>query len=136
MFLPKLFKEKFKSLSLMWWSADLLAGVKEQPKLHVRPHTQYTSFHKSDNLWYNTLVHWADWTNDSLTKCLTFLSSFFSFIDLGASKLFTFIFVIFCEKNKKINWKRFCKEFCMILLMKKNDCNFRHLFNKSSIPSA
>ena len=33
------------------------------------------------------------------------------FIDLGHSKLFTFIFVFF-KKNKQIDWKYFCKEFC------------------------
>ena len=37
--------------------------------------------------------------------------SFILFIDLGHSKLFIFIFVIFLE-NKKINGKYFCKEFC------------------------
>ena len=35
---------------------------------------------------------------------------FILFINLGHSKLFIFIFVIFL-KNKKINWKDFCKEF-------------------------
>ena len=33
------------------------------------------------------------------------------FISLGHSKLFTFIFVFF-YKNKQIDWKYFCKEFC------------------------
>ena len=34
------------------------------------------------------------------------------FIDLGRSKLFTFIFVFFFFLNKQIDWKYFCKEFC------------------------
>ena len=34
------------------------------------------------------------------------------FIDLGHPKLFTFIFVFFLKKNKQIDWKYFCKEFC------------------------
>ena len=33
---------------------------------------------KSDNLQYNTLVRWADGTNDSATKGLTFQVFFFS----------------------------------------------------------
>ena len=33
--------------------------------------------YKSDNLQYNTLVRWADGTNDSLTKRLTFQVNFF-----------------------------------------------------------
>ena len=32
---------------------------------------------KSDNLQYNTLVCWADGTNDSSTKCLMFQAFFF-----------------------------------------------------------
>ena len=39
------------------------------------------------------------------------------FIDLGHSKLFTFIFVFF-KKNRKIDWKYFCKEFCKKSLKK------------------
>ena len=34
--------------------------------------------YKSDNLQYNTLVRWADGTNDSSTKRLTFQVFFFS----------------------------------------------------------
>ena len=33
------------------------------------------------------------------------------FIELGHSKLFTFMFVFFFQ-NKQIDWKYFCKEFC------------------------
>ena len=45
---------------------------------------------KSVNLQYNTLVCWANGTNESSTKPLI---SYF-LIDLGHSKLFIFIFVI------------------------------------------
>ena len=48
---------------------------------------------KSDNLQYNTLVCWADGTNDSSTKHLTF-QVLFSNNFLWYSKLFIFIFVI------------------------------------------
>ena len=54
---------------------------------------------KFDNLHYNILVCWADGTNDSLTKRLTF--QVFFLIDLGHSKLFIFISVIFLENIKE-----------------------------------
>ena len=43
---------------------------------------------------------WADWTNESSTNRLMFqVLSFILFIDLGHSKLFTFIFVFFLGKK-------------------------------------
>ena len=49
---------------------------------------------KSINLQYNTLVHWANGTNDSSTKCLTFFLFIISYRLIGHSKLFIFIFAI------------------------------------------
>ena len=65
-----------------------------QPPGHKREPRGYKAgqHQKSDNL----LVCWANETNNSSTKRLTFHVFFFSYflIDLGHSKLFIFIFVI------------------------------------------
>ena len=67
---------------------------------------------KSDNLQYNTLVCWANGTSDLLTKHLKFQVIFSKFlIDLGHSKLFLFIFVIFKKKNFKKIERVFAKNF-------------------------
>ena len=56
----------------------------------------HIQFLKSNNLQYNTLDRWVDGTINSSAKCLMFQALFFlwSFINLGHSKLFFFIFVI------------------------------------------
>ena len=82
------------------------------------------------NLQNNMLVCWADGTNDSSTKRLMLDA-----MDLGHSKPF-FYFCNFIKKNKKTNWKGFCKEFCKILWKKNNTWNIRCLVNESFIPSA
>ena len=82
---------------------------------------------KSVNLQYNMLVRWADGTNNSSTKCLTF-QVFFFIIFYRLSKPFIFIY-------EKINWKGFYKEFCKIL-WKKNTWNKRCWVDESFVPSA
>ena len=60
------------------------------------------------------------------------------FIDLGHSKLFTFI-LVFLLKNKKIDWKYFCKEFCKkswkkIILGTSDTWSTIHLSHRPSEP--
>ena len=60
---------------------------------------------KSDNLQYNMLVRWADGTNDSLTKHLTFQVFFFfhNFLQTQSTQNSLFSFLYFfgkIEKNK------------------------------------
>ena len=57
------------------------------------------------------------------------------FIDLGHLKLFTFIFVFF-KKNKQIDWKYFCKEFCKKSWKENNTWNIRRLVDNSFVQSA
>ena len=53
-------------------------------------------FKKSENLQYNTLVRWADGTNDSSTKHLMFQVLFFhKLLQNSLQKPFQFIFFIF-----------------------------------------
>ena len=61
------------------------------------------------------------------------------FIDLGQSKLFTFSFVFFW-KNKQIDWKYFCKEFCKkswkkIILGSSDAWSTIHLAHRPSEPA-
>ena len=68
---------------------------------------------KSVNLQYITLGCLDDGTNESSTKSLMFQVLFFyTFYRLRALKTLYFYFCNFIKKNKKINWKDFCKEFC------------------------
>ena len=68
---------------------------------------------KSVNLHYITLGFLDDGTNKSSTKSLMFqLLLFYAFYRLRALKTLYFYFCNFIKKNKKINWKDFCKEFC------------------------
>ena len=59
---------------------------------------------------------------------------FLNFIGWGHSKLFTLIFV-FSKKNKQIDWKYFCKEFCKKSGKKNNTWNIRRLVDDSFVPS-
>ena len=66
---------------------------------------------RQSTIYYAGLLgRWDKWIVDQASDVpsIIFLRLF---IDLGHSKLFTFIFV-FLEKNKQIDWKYFCKEFC------------------------
>ena len=72
-------------------------------------HLYHLTLQKCVNQQYNMLVCWEAGTKDLSTKRLMLQALFF--IDLGHSKLFTFIFAFFL-KNKRIDWKYFCKEFC------------------------
>ena len=73
---------------------------------------------KSVNLQYITLGCLDDGTNKSSTRSLMFqVLILYNFIDLVHSKLFISIFVILW-KNKKINWKDFCKEFLQEIMKK------------------
>ena len=62
---------------------------------------------------FNTLVCWADGTNESSTNRLTFQVFFFfiMFYNLRALKTLYSHFCNFIKKNKK-NWKVFFKQFC------------------------
>ena len=92
---------------------------------------------KSDNLQYNTLVRWADGTNDSSSKLLTFQVFFFIIsYRLRALKTLYFHFCNFIKKNEEINWKGFCKEFCKKLWKKNNTQIITCLVGKSFVPSA
>ena len=55
---------------------------------------------------------------------------------LGLRALKTLYFY-FCKviKNKKINWKDFCKEFCKKLWKKNHTWNIRRLVNETIVPS-
>ena len=64
---------------------------------------QKLRFQKSDNLQYNTLVRWADGTNDSSTKHLT-LQVFFFIISYRLRALKTLYFH-FCNFIKKLKNK-------------------------------
>ena len=55
---------------------------------------------KSNNLQYNTLVQWADGTNDSSTKILTF-QVFFFFINSYRLRALKTLYFYFCKYIKK-----------------------------------
>ena len=71
----------------------------------------WRNFMKSVNLQYNTLVRWADGTNDSLTKRLMFQVLFFfhKILQNSLQKLFQFIylFLYFFYKITKMKIKNF-----------------------------
>ena len=54
---------------------------------------------------------------------------FIFFLDLWRSQNFFFISVIF-QKNRRVNWKGFCKEFCKILW---KNWNIRRLVDESFV---
>ena len=76
-----------------------------------------------------------DGTNESSTKSLMFqVFIFYTFYRLRALKTLYFYFCNFI-KNKKINWKDFCKEFCK-KSWKKKYWNIRSLVDDSFVPSS
>ena len=62
--------------------------------------------------------------------------SFYTFYRLRALKTLYFYFCNFIKKNKKINWKDFCKEFCKKSWKKNNTWNIRQLVDDSFVPSS
>ena len=83
---------------------------------------------------YN-ILRWVAWTmgqSNCLPRvwCSNYYFFIILFIDSGHSKVFIFIFY---KKNKKINWKDFCKEFCEKLWKKNNALNIRRLVNETII---
>ena len=107
--------------------------------LVVTVYTLGSKLLKFDNLQYNTLVRWADGTNNSSTKRLT-CQVYFFLISYRLRALKT-LYIHFCnlkkkiKKIKKINWEGFCKEFFKIL-WKKNALNIRRLVHDLFVPSA
>ena len=64
---------------------------------------------------YN-ILHWVAWTMGQTNRqprvwCSKYYF-FYTFYRLRALKTLYFYFCNFIKKNKKINWKDFCKEFC------------------------
>ena len=90
---------------------------------------------KSDNLQYNTLVCWADGTNDSSTKRLMFQVFFFFIISYKLRALKTLYFH-FCNFIKKLIERVFCN--FARFYEKKNTWNIRRLVDadESFVPSA
>ena len=80
------------------------------------------------------LVRWADGTNDSSPKHLTF--QVFFFINSYRLRALKTLYFHFCNFIKKINWKGFCKEFCKILWKQNNTWNINRLADESFVPSA
>ena len=68
-------------------------------RILVRKTAIISNLIKTNNLQYNMLVRWADGTNDSSTKCLTF-QAFFFIISYRLMALKTLYFH-FCKKKKK-----------------------------------
>ena len=92
---------------------------------------------KSVNLQYITLGCLDDGTNESSSKSLMFqvLFCLYTFYRLGALKSLYFYFCNFI-KNKKINWKDFCKEFRKKSWKNNNTWNIRLLVDDSFVPSS
>ena len=84
---------------------------------------------KSVNLQYNTLVRWVNWTNDSLTKRLMFLSIIFFSWNL-ANFIFSFFYEITKMKIKSFECPKSIGNY------KKNTWNLSRLVNKLFVPSA
>ena len=92
---------------------------------------------KSVNLQYNTLVRWADGTNESSTKHLMFqvLFLFHKILQNSLQKPFQLIFWFF-YKITKMKIKSFECPKSIRNYEKKNTWNVRHLVNQSFVPSA
>ena len=92
------------------------------------------SFLKSVNLQYNTLVRWADGTNDLSTKRLMFQVLFF-FIK-SCKILCKNLFILFFYKITKMKIKSFECPKSIGNYEKKNTWNISCLVDKSFVPSA
>ena len=80
------------------------------------------------------LVCWANETNDSSTKCLTF-QVFFFIISYRLRALKTLYFH-FCNSIKKKNWKGFCKELQKKIMLGTSDAwSMSHLSHWPSEPA-
>ena len=65
----------------LWWTQEKkkIIGPCQVHQVHIlfqplfwHSSPAWSPYYKSDNLQYNTLVCWTDWTNNSTTKCLMF----------------------------------------------------------------
>ena len=82
--------------------------------------------------WYGSMTgQKTRWPSVWCSKHYFFIISY----RLRADKTIYFCFLNL-QKNKKINWKGFCKKFCKILWKKNNTWNTRPLVNESFITLA
>ena len=80
------------------------------------------------------LVRWADGTNDSSPKHLTF--QVFFFINSYRLRALKTLYFHFCNFIKKIIERVFAKNFARFYEKKNNTWNIRHLFDELFVPSA
>ena len=88
---------------------------------------------KSDNLLYNTLVHWFALTNGSSTKRLIFQVLFLFKISHRLRALKTLYF--YYKKKTKNNLKRFLQRILHEIMKKNNTWNMRRLVDESFVPA-
>ena len=82
----------------------------------IRQSTKETGLIQARLVTIYNILRWVAWTMGQMNRWPRVWCSkyyfFYTFYRLRALKTLYFYFCNFIKKNKKINWKDFCKEFC------------------------